>query len=69
MNGEELSLESMKECIRELEHQLSVEKIRSESLARAVRHIKPCKISDSVSLLARKVFVDDKITYLCNIKE
>jgi transposase-like protein len=36
MKGEELSLEVMKARIKELEHQLSVEKIRSESLSRMI---------------------------------
>ena len=36
MTKEELSVEAMKERIKELEHQLSVEKIRSESLSKMI---------------------------------
>jgi len=36
MTKEELSVEAMKERIKELEHQLSVEKMRSESLTKMI---------------------------------
>jgi transposase-like protein len=36
MKGEELSLEVMKERIKDLEHRLSVEKMRSEGLSRMI---------------------------------